>query len=177
MKLILHSKYKTLYQVMREKIHGSIMVRLAVLIFVSIAIIMIVPVQTAASTSISSLDPTIVTPPPTPTPSITIPNTQLDIDTLFKTLMTQDLSSVDQVVLTTELERILDELAGGQYQVSAEFEDRGEESEGATTGTETEKILTITISPIGVPEATTEEEQQEDNGGDDDGGDDDGGDD
>ena len=83
----------------------------------------------AASTPISSLNPMIVTPTPTPTPSITTPNTQLNLETLFRTLLTQELSSADSVVHTTELERILDDLAGGQYQISAEFEDEnGEEN-------------------------------------------------
>jgi hypothetical protein len=145
-------------------------------IFLLIAVVMTAFQTAAASTTIASLDPEIVTPTPAPTPSITIPNMQLDINTLFKTLITQELSSVDRVILTTELERFLDDLAAGQYQISAEFEDDGE-------NTETKKTLTITISPIGVPETPTEDEEsiaeepEEDNGGDDDGGDDDGGDD
>jgi hypothetical protein len=90
----------------------------------------------------------LLTPTPIPAPSITTPNTQLNPETLFRTLLTQELSSADSVVLTTELERILDDLAGGQYQISAEFEDENGEED-----TETEKTLTITITPIG-PTAT-----------------------
>ena len=131
----------------------------------------------AASAQIASFEPMEVTPAPTPTPSITVPNTQLNLETLFRTLLTQELSSVDRVVLATELERILDDLAGGQYQISAEFEDNGEDIE-------TEKTLTVTVAPVGVTPTPIEEEPiaeepEEDNGGDDDddGGDDDGGDD
>ena len=117
---------------------------------------------TAASTTLASLGPMIVTPTPIPTPSITTPNTQTNLETLFRTLLTQELSSADSVVLTTELERILDDLAGGQYQISAEFEvENGEED------TETEKTLTITISPIGptTPLEEEEAEPEEDSGG------------
>jgi hypothetical protein len=99
---------------------------------------MTVSIQTAAGTTIAGLDNNMqVTPTPTPTPTPTqtptpspipippatlsptvpITNLQLAINTLFKTLMAQELSSVDQVELTTELERILDDLAGGQYQI------------------------------------------------------------
>jgi hypothetical protein len=129
----------------------------------------------AASAQIASFEPMQVTPIPAPTPSITTPNTQLNLETLFRTLLTQELSSVDSVVLATELERILDDLAGGQYQISAEFEDNGED-------TETEKTLTVTVAPVGITPTPIEEEPnaeepEEDNGGDDDGGDDDGGDD
>jgi hypothetical protein len=109
----------------------------------------------AASTPISSLNPMIVTPTPTPTPSITTPNTQLNLETLFRTLLIQELSSADSVVLTTELERILDDLAGGQYQLSVEFEDENGEEDA-----ETEKTLTISIAPIG-PTATPLEDETE----------------
>jgi hypothetical protein len=61
-----------------------------------------------------------VTPTPTPTPPFpfstpsptpTIPTTlQPDINTLFKTLMTQELSSVDSVFLVSVLEKILENL-------------------------------------------------------------------
>jgi hypothetical protein len=89
-------------------------------------------------------------------------------------LLTQELSSADSVVHTTELERILDDIAGGQYQISAEFEDQNGEED-------TEKTLTITIAPIGPTATPTEEEEAEpeddssgDNGdnGDDNGNDD-----
>jgi hypothetical protein len=88
--------------------------------------------------------------------------------------MTQELSSVDRVVLTTELERILDELVAGQSQISVEFEDNGEE--------DTERTLTVTTTPVGpttklIEEEPIEEGTVEDNGGEDDSGDDDGGDD
>ena len=161
-----------------------------------IAVVMTVT-QTAAGTTIVGLDNMQVTPTPTPTPTppipysediptATTPTLQPDINTLFKTLMTQELSSVDRVVLTTELERLLDELVSGQSQISVEYDDGGEESETGI-GTETKKSLTITLSPMGVTapieeeepieEERIEEEPEEDNGGDDDGGDDDGGDD
>ena len=54
----------------------------------------------------------------------------------------QELNPADRVVLTTELERLLDELVAGQSQISVEFEDdEGEESE-------LEKTFTITVTPI-----------------------------
>ena len=53
--------------------------------------------------------------------------------------MTQELSSVDREVLTTELERLLDELTEGQSQISVEYED---DNGGG------KKALTITITPI-----------------------------
>ena len=158
---------------------GRIMAQLTLLIFVSIALIFTTTIQTAASTSIASLDSMQMNPTPTPTPPFpfstpaptptpTIPITlQPDINTLFKTLMTQELSSVDRVVLTTELERILDELAEGQSQISVEYEDDNEE----------EKTITMIITPVGLtalieetegesgPEETEEtgEEEEEDN--------------
>jgi hypothetical protein len=92
----------------------------------------------------------------TPTPTILTPTLQPDIEMLLKTLLTQELSSVDRVVLTTELERILDELAEGQSQISVEYEDDDEE----------EKTVTITITPIGLTapiEETEEESEEEDN--------------
>jgi hypothetical protein len=93
-------------------------------------------------------------------------------------LLTQELSSADSVVHTTELERILDDIAGGQYQISAEFEDENGEED-------TEKTLTITIAPIGPTTTPTEEEgaePEDDSSGDsgdngDDNGDDNGNDD
>lgn len=48
---------------------------------------------------------------------------------------------MDRVLLTTELERLLDELIAGQSQISVEFEDDNNEDEA-------EKTLTITITPI-----------------------------
>jgi hypothetical protein len=134
-----------------------------------ISVFMTVSTHTVAATTM------IITPTPTPTPSITTPNTQLNLETLFRTLLTRELSSADSVVHTTELERILDDIAGGQYQISAEFEDEnGEEG--------TEKTLTITIAPIGPTATPTEEEEAEpedDSSGDngDDNGDDNGNDD
>jgi hypothetical protein len=143
------------------------LVQFALLIFVSLAVIFATTQTAAASTAIEDLNSIQVTPTPTPTPSVTTPTIRPDIETLLKTLMTQELSSVDREVLTTGLERLLDELAGGQSQISVEYEDDNNEDE---------KTLTITITPV-APTAPIEEEQQEDNSGDDDGGDDDGGDD
>jgi hypothetical protein len=48
---------------------------------------------------------------------------------------------VDRILLTTELERLLDELIAAQSQISVEFEDDNNEDEA-------EKTLTITITPI-----------------------------
>ena len=95
-----------------------------------LGIVLLTSVFMAVSThTVAASTTMIITPTPTPTPSITTPNTQLNLETLFRTLLTQELSSADSVVLTTELERILDDLAGGQYQISAEFEDEnGEEN-------------------------------------------------
>jgi hypothetical protein len=137
------------------------LVQLALLIFISIAVIFTTTQTSAASTSIA--DPNIIQVTPTPpTPTVITPTIRPDIETLLKTLMTQELSSVDREVLTTGLERLLDELAGGQSQISVEYEDDNNEDE---------KTLTITITPV-APTASIEEEQQEDNSGDDDGGDD-----
>jgi hypothetical protein len=137
------------------------LVQLALLIFISIAVIFSTTQTAAASTSIA--DPNIIQVTPTPlTPTVTTPTIRPDIEMLFKTLMTQELSSVDREVLTTGLERLLDELAGGQSQISVEYEDDNNEDE---------KTLTITITPV-APTAPIEEEQQEDNSDDDDGGDD-----
>jgi hypothetical protein len=137
------------------------LVQLALLIFISIAVIFTTTQTSAASTSIA--DPNIIQVTPTPpTPTVITPTIRPDIETLLKTLMTQELSSVDREVLTTGLERLLDELAGGQSQISVEYEDDNNEDE---------KTLTITITPV-APTAPIEEEQQEDNSGDDDGGDD-----
>jgi hypothetical protein len=87
---------------------------------------------------------------PTPTTSTLTP----DINNLFKTLLTQELSSVDRVVLITELERLLDEVLAGQSQISVDFEgDNGEEG--------TQKTLTITMTPIGVSSIYIEEEPKE----------------
>jgi hypothetical protein len=105
------------------------LVQLALLIFVSIAVIFTTTQTAAASTAIADLNTVQVTPTPTPTPTPTVltPTLQPDIEMLLKTLLTQELSSVDRVVLTTELERILDELAEGQSQISVEYEDDNEE--------------------------------------------------
>jgi hypothetical protein len=68
--------------------------------------------------------------------------------------MTQELSSVDREVLTTGLERLLDELTGGQSQISVEYEDDNEEV----------KALTITNTPIDLNAPVEEEaETEEDN--------------
>jgi hypothetical protein len=102
---------------------------------------------------------------PIPTPTVTTPTLRPDIETLLKTLMTQELSSVDREVLTTELERLLDELTEGQSQISVEYEDDNEE----------EKALTITITPIDLNAPVEEEaetEEDNDNGDNGDNGDD-----
>jgi hypothetical protein len=126
-----------------------------------ISVFMTVSTHTVAASTTMIITPTptpiptpIPTPTPTPTPSVTTPNTQLNLETLFRTLLTQELSSADSVVHTTELERILDDIAGGQYQISAEFEDENGEED-------TEKTLTITINPIGPTATPTEEEEAE----------------
>ena len=132
------------------------MVQLALLIFASIAVIFTTTQTAAASTAIEDLNSIRVTPTPIPTPTVTTPTIRPDIETLFKTLMTQELSSVDREVLTTELERLLDELTEGQSQISVEYEDDNEE----------EKTVTITITPIGLTapiEETEEESEEEDN--------------
>jgi hypothetical protein len=103
------------------------LVQLALLILVSIVVIFTTTQTAAASTTIADLNSIQVTPTPTPTPTVTTPTLQPDIEMLLKTLLTQELSSVDRVVLTTELERILDELAEGQSQISVEYEDNNEE--------------------------------------------------
>jgi hypothetical protein len=123
--------------------------------FHSLGIVLLISVFMTVSThKVAASTTMIITPTPTPTPSITTPNTQLNLETLFRTLLTQELSSADTVVHTTELERILDDIAGGQYQISAEFEDENGEED-------TEKTLTITIAPIGPTAAPTEEEEEE----------------
>jgi hypothetical protein len=95
------------------------LVQLAFLILVSIAVIFTTTQTAAASTTIADLNTVQVT--PTPTPTVLTPTLQPDIEMLLKTLLTQELSSVDRVVLTTELERMLDELAEGQSQISVEY--------------------------------------------------------
>jgi hypothetical protein len=140
-----------------------------------LGIVLLISVFMTVSThTVAASTTMIITPTPTPTPSITTPNTQLNLETLFRTLLTQELSSADSAVHTTELERILDDLAGGQYQISVEFEDENGEED-------TEKTLSITIAPIGPTATPTEEEEAEseeddssgDNGDDDDNGNDD----
>lgn len=139
-----------------------------------LGIVLLISVFMTVSThTVAASTTMIITPTPTPTPSITTPNTQLNLETLFRTLLTQELSSADSVVHTTELERILDDITGGQYQISAEFEDENGEED-------TEKTLTITIAPIGPTATPTEEAGPEDDSSgdnDDDNGNDNGNDD
>ena len=100
-------------------------------------------------------DAGVSTPSPTATPDPTVPITSLkpDINALFKALLTQELNPADRVVLTTELERLLDELVSGQSQISVEFEDDdGEESEP-------EKTFTITVTPIGATDTPITEDE------------------
>jgi hypothetical protein len=133
------------------------LVQFALLIFVSLAVIFATTQTVAASTAIEDLNSIQVTPTPTPTPSVTTPTIRPDIEMLLKTLMTQELPSVDREVLTTGLERLLDELAEGQSQISVEYEDDNEE----------EKALTITITPIDLNAPVEEEaetEEDTDNG-------------
>lgn len=135
------------------------------------------PIPTPTPSPTPTLTPSpspIPIPPATLTPTVPITNLQLDINALFKTLMTQELSSVDKVVLTTKLERTLDELAAGQYQISAEFEEDNGETGGIGTGTETEKTLTITIAPIDPMATPLEEEESKEDDSSGDNGDDNG---
>ena len=118
-----------------------------------------VPTPNPNPSSSPSPDPTVPipfgaeVPTPSPNPSPTPATLTPDINTLFKTLLTQELSSVDRVVLTTELERLLDEVLAGQSQISVEFEDdNGEEG--------TQKTLTVTMTPIGVSNISIEEEPE-----------------
>jgi hypothetical protein len=141
------------------------LVQLALLIFVSIAVIFTTSQTAAASTAIADLNTVQVTPPTsTPTPTVLTPTLQPDIDMLLKTLLTQELSSVDRVVLTTELERILDELAEGQSQISVEYDEDDNEEE---------KTVAITIAPIGLTAPIEETEEDNDSSGNGDNGNDD----
>jgi hypothetical protein len=114
------------------------------------------PTQTASPFGAEVPTPS-PSPSPSPDPTVPITNLQPDINTLFKALLTQELNPADRVVLTTELERLLDELVVGQSQISVEFEDYdGEESEP-------EKTFTITVTPIGATDTPiTEDEPEED---------------
>jgi hypothetical protein len=141
------------------------LVQLALLIFVSIAVIFTTSQTAAASTAIADLNTVQVTPPTsTPTPTVLTPTLQPDIDMLLKTLLTQELSSVDRVVLTTELERILDELAEGQSQISVEYDEDDNEEE---------KTVAIIIAPIGLTAPIEETEEDNDSSGNGDNGNDD----
>jgi hypothetical protein len=139
------------------------MVGLALLIFVPVAVIFITIQTAAASTTIADFNTTQVTLTPSPTPTVLTPTFEPDIETLLKTLLTQEMSSVDGVVLTTELERLLDELTEGQSQIAVEYDDNGDGEE--------EKTLTITIAPIGlttpIEETEAKEEPTEDSAQDD----------
>jgi hypothetical protein len=74
------------------------MIQLALLIFASIALIFTTTQTAAASTAVADLNSIQVTPTPTPTPTVTTPTIRPELETLLKSLMTQELSSVDRVV-------------------------------------------------------------------------------
>ncbi|MGA8107138.1 MAG: hypothetical protein WB815_10855 [Nitrososphaeraceae archaeon] len=92
------------------------MVQLTLLIFASIAVIFTTTQTEAASTTIADLNSMQVTPSPTPTPtppipfSAATPATTTTTTILYTTLMTQELSSVDSVLLVSVLEKILENL-------------------------------------------------------------------
>jgi hypothetical protein len=131
---------------------------------IAIALGLLIPTSAFTSTTdIASFGSTTiqVTPTPAPTPTIQTPTLRPDIETLLRNILTQELSSADRAVLTTELERLLDELTEGQSQISVEYEDDNEE----------DKTLTITVTPI-ESTPTIEEESEEDSGSSDNGNDD-----
>jgi hypothetical protein len=66
------------------------LVQLGLLIFVPIAVVIPTTQSATASTAVTDLKSIQVTPTPTPTPTVTTPTIQPDIETLLKTLMTQN---------------------------------------------------------------------------------------